>query len=360
MNALNRWKNAISPSTWQMYKSAWNRFMKFLAATEYANHTPDQLAELSIIEATDLANAFHRHMINEGYAPKTAINHYNAVRSFYVWNHKRLGKTPTSYSDYAMYETGRLVNPEEVWQMINAVAGKYVYRNRAIIAFWYQSMQRIGIICALKLKHIPQEALDNPPAVIEVPSYMPNKKGQNVNKRRVKYAFGIGKDACHYLKAYLKHRKEWGEQLDGESWLFRTYERQARNERGEPLDPSTFNDTILHKVAEAIGIQHTTETQKGKSRRTIHSHVNRRSTKALYRKAGITDPLLLDFMQGHKLPFNGAYDKFLLTVSEAVRQAEPEISFIPKTDMQYDATVARLQAELKSLPPEVQKRIFIE
>lgn len=385
MNALDRWKNALSEATWKIYQINFNNFMnKFLPTTQYAGYTPDRLAELSIPEATDLANAYHQWNVKHNYTPKTAMNRYTTVRSFFAYNYKRLGKTPRGFSDYAMYETSRLITPEEVWQMINAVSGRCVKRNRAILSFWWQSMQRVGIMCSLKFKYISQQflteeaktnyyeflmhILDTPPLIFEIPAYVPNRKGENVNKRRIKYAFGIGKDACHYLRIHVKQRHDWNEPLNKESWIFREYKQVPKNKPGIPMSPDNFNTFILQPLAEEIEIQNVIPTQiwyinhKGERHQRmkyeIHSHINRRSAKAQYRKAGITDPLFLDFIQGHKLPFNGAYDKFLAMIPQKVRQAEPEISFIPKTDMQYDATVARLQAELNSLSPEVQKQVF--
>jgi hypothetical protein len=58
--------------------------------------------------------------------------------------------------------------------------------------------------------------------VFNIPEFLPNEHGKNVNKREVKYRFGILNDVARFIKLHLDERERAGEKIEYDSWLFRS------------------------------------------------------------------------------------------------------------------------------------------
>ena len=86
----------------------------------------------------------------------------------------------------------------------------------------------------------------------------------------------------------------------------------------------------------------------------------RRSAKDRFRKAGVQSDDLFDFIQGHVLPYNGAYDKFDGDVEKAYMQAAETLGVVPKLkEHDLAAELTRLEIEMErlrrqGLPKELQ------
>lgn len=376
MNPIETWKTNVKPSTFYIYMLYFKKFMAFTSMTA------EELIKLDTKEATQLAKAFRNKYANEGAAPHTANTAYTAVRSFFVWNDKPLGRTPRSFKGYTSYESDIIYTPEDMWKMVNSITGQHPKRDRAIIATLYQGAQRIKVLTGFKFRHLlhaPRidldyryiEALDqllsNPPVVINVPAFLPDIKGNNVLKEPIKYRFALSDDACYYIKEMILQRVQAGEPINGDTWLFRSYSangeshptKVASSKRGFPLRALAMTH-IFERAAENAGIQSYTTTRKGRKKAAYHPHGCRRSWKHQMRAAGINDADFLNFVQGHKLAYGGAYDKFTeAMLRNYYTQARNELNFIPRKTEKTDMLKAEIQARLQGIPPE-QREAFLK
>jgi integrase/recombinase XerD len=203
-----------------------------------------------------------------------------------------------------------VLTQEEVAKIIDAAPS---IRDKALIAFLAQSGQRRVIVTALKYGHIRKDlGRERFPVIVGVPAKLLDVHGVNVNKIRRPYRFAIGYDACVYIREMIEERKRCGEEITDESWLFRSYAslrggkmpmRMRKDEPGPPLSASAIVK-IVDNAAKRAGLQE----KRGKISE-IHPHTFRRYFNMRLQEAGI-DPILRDFLLGHKLPYEGAYDKY--------------------------------------------------
>jgi hypothetical protein len=99
------------------------------------------------------------------------------------------------------------------------------------------------------------------PAVVEVEGELVNK-GFNVNKASVPYRFAIGKECADFLRQMIQHRRDAGEPIDNDTWLFRNHSQRLKvglrrisaRERGSPLKHELISD-MVKKAATRAGIQ---------------------------------------------------------------------------------------------------------
>jgi len=117
-----------------------------------------------------------------------------------------------------------------------------------------------------------------------------------------------------YLRLMVRDIEDRDEDLDSDSWLFRSHSRRftdnkvrkvARDTAGACL--SVFRaGTIIRKLAKSRGIQ-----QKYGKRYLFHPHGFRRYWKHQLRVDGV-DSVLLYYMMGHVVGYGGAYDRWTL------------------------------------------------
>jgi hypothetical protein len=207
------------------------------------------------------------------------------------------------------------------------------------------------------------------PIIVDVKGDLINAAGVNVNKSSTPYRFAIGKECSDLLRQMIRERIDAGEAINDDSWLFRSYSRRvgpgfrriAQSERGPALTSETCND-LIKEAAERAGIQVKMDIGKSvigqqKVKYEIQAHAFRRAWKSAIRKGGVVDSELLDFMLGHELAYQGAYDKFdPPTISKAYAQAEPYLTCMTTPDVTEAIELKELEQKhasvLTSLPPE--------
>jgi integrase len=210
-------------------------------------------------ETHDLLKTFYNYLLEKGFSSNTAVLAYQALRSFYRWNEINLGRTPRGFKGRVEYASSYVLSQEDVAKIVYSCES---LRDKALIAFLAQSGQRCGVITALRLKHV-RRGIERKeyPLIIDIPPILRNNKGVNVNKLGDTYRFAIGKDAITLLIEMLKERKNIGEPLDDESWLFRSYAivreenrkpvRASKTERGQPLTTAAIRE-IVHRAAKKV------------------------------------------------------------------------------------------------------------
>ena len=319
--SVQRWLLNLEANSAKLYTRAFREFCQLV------NLTPDGLLAKAETEqgkqhVHDAAKRFYQHLDNQGLASWTCTVYYAAVRSFFNWNDRPLGRMPEKFAGHTQYESDRILTPQEVAKLIDMAVS---VRDKAIISFLHQTAQRAGILTALKYGDVrSQLEAGVHPVVIDIKAIALNAKGANVNKKRTRYRCAIGKETADYLRRMIEQRRQAGEQLTDDSWLF-------IGQRNDPIDLKVVMNTVT-KAAGKAGIQVTRtigKTRDGKVKRKneIHSHVFRRTWKGAMREASVTDANLLNFMIGHKLPYGGAYDKYTAEyIRKEYAKAEPRLT----------------------------------
>ena len=341
--SVQRWLRNVSGKSARSYTQYFTEFL------EYVKLTPDKLLAMADTDkgkqtVHDLAKQFFGHLEGQGLSSWTCTVAYAAIRSFMTWNDKKLGPMPEMFHGHTQYESDRILLPQEVAKMIDHAS---TTRNKAIISFLHQSAQRAGILTALRYGDIRDQVEKGiNPVVIDVKGVLLNAKGVNVNKKRVRYKFAIGKETTDYIRLMVEQRREAGEQVNDDSWLFTTG-------KGEPIYLEVVMNAVKH-AAKRAGIQATRtvgKTRDGRAKRKheIHSHVFRRSWKNSMRTAGVTDADLLNFMLGHELPYGSAYDKFSADfVRKEYSKAEPQLTVMVSPEIGMRQERDSLEAEYVS------------
>jgi len=280
---------------------------------------------------------FHSSLTARQLAPSTASSYYHTIRSFLRFSGVNLlpGKRGRCV---IRYESRRLYTQEEVRLMVEAARN---FRDKAIIAFLAQSGQRVGILTAMKWGHVRGQIESGEKIIIvSVPEYLEGPKGYNVNKGATQYKFIIFSDAARLIKKMIEQRLGWGESVDDDSPLFRSYasaiqptggmQRIRRDIPGRAL-MATKIEMIVKSSAEDAGVQNYELTKLGRRWAQVHTHGFRRYFKHRMREAGVQDEALLDFMIGHRVPYDGAYDVFTPEyIRRETAKAEPYLSLVPK------------------------------
>ncbi len=309
--SVRRWLNNFPdrPNTRRSYLLWLSRFLL------WTGKDPDSLIAEAKVDPSgmhDLLKTFYNHLLEQGLSSNSAILAYQALRSFYRWNNISLGRAPRSFKGRVEYASSYVLSQEDVARMVEACES---LRDQALIAFLAQSGQRCGVITALKLKHV-RKGLERGgyPLIIDVPPILRNDKGVNVNKLGEAYRFAVGKDTITLLREMLKERRSFGEPLDDESWLFRSYStvkeglqkpvRASKAERGRPLTTAAIRE-IVHEAARKAKIQR----RASPKRYEIYPHTFRRYWNMRMQEAGLSEDLR-EFMLGHRLPYDGAYSKW--------------------------------------------------
>ncbi|MHA1834109.1 MAG: tyrosine-type recombinase/integrase [Candidatus Baldrarchaeia archaeon] len=331
--SVKRWLNNFERETSRRnYLYALNLFVG------YRKKNPDVLvreAKADPETMEDCLKEFYHHLKNLGYAAKSRIILYGAVRSFFTWNGVKLGKRPRGFGKGVTYEGRRLLTRTEIARMIDVSSS---LRDKAIIAVAAWSGQREGILRALKWGMVREQIEHgNDIVVVRVPAVLLDGDGRNVNKTETEYMFAFGGEAIEYIRKMMEQRKEWGEPITDDSWLFRSYRVHRpgtlnpiplpKNSKSTPLKPNKLN-LVIQRAAEKAGIQKSVKRLKdGKSQHEVHLHAFRRYWKHQMRKAGINDDEFLNFILGHKPPYEGAYDKYTEElIVKLYRQASPYLS----------------------------------
>ena len=150
-----RWLNNLRQSNAETYLHYLKRFC------DYAKLNPDQLVKAAKKDLTadstavhDTPKAFRRKLETENNSSNTCQIAYMAGRSFLKWNGVKLDQMPRSCKGRVRYESRRLIEPYEVAKMISYAKN---VRDKSIVSFLYQSGQRVGVLTALRYRHVRSE-----------------------------------------------------------------------------------------------------------------------------------------------------------------------------------------------------------
>jgi len=326
-NSVDRWKSRVGESSQRTYLPIFENFKKF------SGKTSEQLVQLTSQQASDLAAEFYNSLRSENYSSKSCSTAYGAIRSFFAYNGIRLEKMSKKFSGRTQYEGTRDLTQLEVYRLVEAVND---YRDKGAVGVCFQGGQRDSVVANLKIKNILTKNWEEVSVVIfDVPEFLTNEHGRNVNKREVKYRFAILNDVARFIKLHLDERRCAGEKIEYGSWLFRSRmigKAQKSNYADScvrPITPDYINHVVV-AAAKKIGIQQWIKTGRGRQKAVIHAHCAREYFKTQTRMAGV-DPDLRNFMMGHQMPYGGAYDKFAeLEIMAAMEKSRSRLALSPQ------------------------------
>jgi len=367
LRPMDRWLTASTPKgTRDSYESVWRDFTAWCERTpEVGAMEPERLVEMArsdLDTVRDLLIRYENELVGRKLAEHTINKKKMAIRSFLSANGCPLPKQRRGRKPRTTYEQRAELTQEEV---ANLVYSARSLRDKAIICFLAQTGQRVGVLSALKYGHI-REVLGRgtSPYVITMPELFLNFKSQNINKGSVEYQFCFGEDTANLIRRMLDERKEGGEAITDESWLFRSQQNVSRkqtwtggragagrlevhvkrlNETGKPVERRSI-EHIVNAAAAAIGIQKVIVTKLGEKNLAIHPHTFRAYWKQQMRLAGIQDDELLNYVVNHELPYDGAYDRFRTILPKAYASAEPCLSLSTRPRIEEVKKEAALEA----------------
>jgi hypothetical protein len=322
-----RWKSRLGESTWELYEKWWAKFVEMFKIGDAS-----ELTKMTQQEADDIATEFFDRLKVMGYSSNSCTGGYTTLRSFFAHNGIRLGKSGSKFRPTVELEPRFTPTQKQVFDLIYAIPN---VRDKAIAGVLFQGGQRDGVASCLKLKYIVTPNWRDAKVVIfDIPAFVSDMHGRNVNKWKCPYRFGVLDDVAGFIKLHLAERESFGEKLSGESWLFRTKSVGHRirtdysDPRSEPIKRCYVNQMIKF-AAVKIGIQ--SETKGVRSvRKALHAHVGRRYFKKMMRLSGV-DPELRDFMMGHKVKYERAYDEYDdVEIANALEQARPRLTLSPQ------------------------------
>lgn len=277
----------------------------------------------------------------KGISKMMATTYVGAIRSFYRRNgFPIMTKTPKA----APKKENRKMSltPREVKLLVDHAP---TLRDRAIILFMFQGGFDASTICSLNYGDV-KRGLERGevPLLIEVVR----------EKDEVEYFTFVGYDAVEALKAYLNDRKRKGEELKLYSPLFA--KEGAKKLKHERITPNLIQNMLRETALKAGLISE--EDLENADLNPCRPHALRAAFSTILRLNGF-DPLLVDFMQGHRIPYNGAY---LIPPPERVRQMyaelEPQLSISSMHPVErrveeklkaYRDDIAELQNEVNEL-----------
>jgi hypothetical protein len=350
-----RWKSRIGESSWETYAKWWKKFTELFQITDAS-----ELLKMNQQQADDLATEYYDRLKAAGYASTSCSGGYQTVRSFFSHNGVVLGKADSKFRPTVELEPRFTPTQKNVFDLIYAIPNA---RDKAVAGVCFQGGQRDGIASCLKLKHIVTPNWREAKIVIfDVPPFVPDMHGRNVNKWKAPYRFGVLDDVAGFIKLHLAEREAAGERLTAESWLFRTKSVGHRirtdfgDSRIEPIKKCYVNQMIKF-AAVKIGIQ--THVQGKRSvRYALHAHVGRRYFKKMMRLSGV-DPELRDFMMGHKVKYERAYDEYdEAEITNALEQARARLTLSPQPlneverQRQNFLDSARVMVSINAMTPE--------
>lgn len=315
---VSKWLSGVKPKSKKSYLTAMKQWI------EYTGLNPTQL--IDEIESDrqrprrergkpeQRLNEFHTWLQSNngdgrGLSKKSAALYISAVRSFYRANgFPILSKAPQATPKRENRK--RALTPVDVKRLVNHAP---TLRDRAIILTMFQGGFDVSTLCSLNYGDVQRELEgDTSPVMIEV---VREKEG-------VEYFTFIGSDAIEALKAYLDERRAKGEVLRLDTPLFT--KEGAKKKTGQRITTNLIQN-MLRVVALEAGLV-TEEELEQADLNPVRPHALRSSFSTILRLNGF-DPLLVDFMQGHTLPYNGAY---LIPPPEKVRElymsVEPQLS----------------------------------
>lgn len=246
----------------------------------------------------------------KGVSKSMASTYVGAVRGFYKRNGFAITiKTPKATP---RKENRKLsLSPTEVKKLVNHAP---TLRDRAVILMMFQGGFDVATICDLDYGDVKRELeTEREPMLIHVVR----------EKEEVDYFTFVGNDSVEALKAYLNDRRKKGEEIKPNTPLF-TMEGRGKNSENNRLKTNLIQN-MMKRTAMKAGII-SEEDLNHSDINPCRPHALRSGFSTILRMNGF-DPMLVEFMQGHAIPYNGAY---LIPPEEKVRQmyaeVEPQLS----------------------------------
>lgn len=230
-----------------------------------------------------------------GLALGSASTYCAAIADFYRCHHLRLNIKMSQ-----AFKGGQSVRPvNETEKMSAEQIGQLAYyapslRDKAIIWTEFQSGCDISTICSLNWGHVLGE-IDNPPlGVVKLKGLIRKKEPSKT------YITFISKTAIEAIKIYLKEREGNMDKLKYDTPLFMGVGRWGDRR----IKPRMIDD-MMRKVALKSQII-PKERLKSADINPLRPHALRASFSDRMAKAG-ANQLLIDYLQGHKMPYGDAY-----------------------------------------------------
>jgi integrase len=331
--AVSSWLRGVATGTGQKYRHYINKFFAF------SKLSPGQLLSLAQrdkVAAKEKIVEFYREYVGNGYATNTCCNALVSIRSFLSYNEIRFGRFPVNLRNETQYESRRIFTRPEIFRML---VGAGTPRDKALISFVVQSAQRVGVVTRMRYGHVRRQIEDSiSPVVIDV--------DPNISKNRVRHSFAIGQECVDFIKIMMAKREQAGEAIDDESCLFRSnslgyskvgdktvYRGKAhQKDKGKALNTVSIG-IIMRNAAASGGVPLTIVVPNSPFRQwkryELHPHAFRRWWKYMMRRGGVNDAVFLDFILGHRAPYQGAYDTFDHDyIRQEYAKAEPQLTFL--------------------------------
>ncbi|RLG40229.1 MAG: hypothetical protein DRO05_06875, partial [Thermoproteota archaeon] len=280
------------------YKSRSKKSMRTYASvvrrfSEYVGRTPDQLIKgcigedglpdpKKVYKVSKLVDQFLGELEAEDLAPGSLTTELARLKSFFRVNGIELPRIP-KYSLRVRYRD-RAPRPEEVQRLIEVAD----LREKAMIAVLATSGMRIGTLVKLKYRHVKDDLeAGRVPVHIHVEAEITKGKYSD-------YDTFINEEAARYLKLYLDWRRRGTkkippEEIEDESPLFRTYEREVR-----PLSHRGASAAIWN-VFKKAGLD-----RKNGKMHEIRIHSLRKFFRTQMAALGVPSDYI-EYMMGHKL-----------------------------------------------------------
>lgn len=280
---------------------------------------------------------FWNHLLKKGYSKSLASLYITAMRSFYRRNGFPI-MTKAPKASVKKENRKRALAPADVKKLVDHAP---TLRDRAIILMMFQGGFDVSTICSLNYGDVAREL----EAGIE-----PLMIGVVREKEEVEYTTFVGSDAVEALRAYLDERRSKGEELRLDVPLF--VKEGSKKKTRQRITPNLIQN-MLRDVALKAGLV-TQEELENADLNPCRPHALRSSFSTILRLNGF-DPLVIDYMQGHMLPYGGAY---LIPPPEKLREmyaeVEPQLSISQRhpVEKKLEERLKAYREDLKDLQAE--------
>ncbi len=346
---VKKWLSTVKESSRRDYKTAMRLYMEFtgLNPTQVIDEAEEDRGkprrgqgkpEQRLADFYNyLLNDYEKHPMgmrkgsgNKGVSKSRARNCITSLRSFYRRNgFPIMTKSPKAAPKK---ENKKLsLSPKEVKLLADHAP---TLRDRAIILMIFQGGFDVSTLCSLNYGDISRELRDEKvPMLIQVVR----------EKEEIEYFTFVGQDTIEALKAYLNDRRKKGNDLKPNSPLFvKEGAKKLSNERiTTNLIQNMLKDTALRSgIINEEDLEHA-------DMNPCRPHALRSAFSTILRLNAF-DSLLVEFMQGHTIPYNGAY---LIPPEEKVRQMYAEVE--PQLSISGTSVEKRLDERLKAYREDV-------
>jgi len=330
---VETWLKNFAQTTQKRYRL---RFVRFIEAVKEAkglgidDKALLELARTDRVAFNDLLLDVYRHLRAQSYSPRYAAGIYECIRSFARYNGvDGLGKTPRVVTDEPLYIEHEPLTDDEVRKTeLAALTGTHGLRNASIIAVLRESGQRRSVLTALRWGMVKEQVLKGGVVVVNVNGPLLDACGVDVRKVKRPYRFGWGSEATALVKEMIDERLRRGEQIDDDSWLFRSYSVKRGSKPPAPVPHSERGPPVTDDIIWKMVISCAKSAQVQKVRKTDRGEVLYRVTPKAFRpwfkskvrqafQSGAFNNMSLNFdmelvkyLIGQGCEYRDAYDKF--------------------------------------------------